>query len=187
MVRKSKVSLYENHGLDERDLQTAYLREALPRDRAQAEGNAMGEVVLEPVTPEAVRRANKRGAATTNAPTAIVQADVENVDGALHLRLVFRDGTRLSVPTSRIEELADANADALTTLEVSPSYDSISFPAIDADIYVPGLLSDLYGSRVLAEKGRAGGKRSSPAKTAAVRENGRKGGRPRKKTKPEAA
>ena len=147
----------------------------------------MGKVVLEPTTPATVRRANKRGAATTNAPTAIVHADIETVDGALHLRLVFRDGTRLSVPTTRIEELADAKADALATLEVSPSCDSISFPAIDADIYVPGLLSDLYGSRVLAEKGRAGGKRSSPAKTAAVRANGRKGGRPRKKTKPEAA
>jgi hypothetical protein len=147
----------------------------------------MGKVVLEPITPATVRRANKRGAATTNAPTAVVHAGVETVDGELHLLLVFRDGTRLSIPTTRIQELADAKADALATLEVSPSCDSISFPAIDADIYIPGLLSDLYGSRVLAEKGRAGGKRSSPAKTAAVRANGRKGGRPRKKAKPEAA
>ena len=107
------------------------------------------------------------------------------VDGVLHLRLAFRDGTRLSVPTSRIQEIANAKATSLKRLDVSPSCDSVSFPAIDVDIYVPGLLSDLYGSPVLAEKGRVGGKRSSPAKTVAVRENGRKGGRPRKKAKPE--
>ena len=147
----------------------------------------MGNVVLEPITPNVIRRANKRGSATVGAPTAITHADVAMVEGALHLRLVFGDGTRLSVPTSRIDELANTKADALTTVEVSPSRDSISFPAIDADIYVPGLLSALYGSSVLAEKGRAGGKRSSPAKTAAVRQNGRKGGRPRKKGSSKAA
>jgi len=147
----------------------------------------MGKIVLEPITAEVISRANKRGAATTNAPAAIVHADIEKVDGTPHLRLVFRDGTRLSVPTSRIEELAGSSAGALKGLHVSPSRDSISFPAIDADIYIPGLLSDLYGSSILAEKGRAGGKRSSPAKTAAVRENGRKGGRPRKKAKRKAA
>jgi hypothetical protein len=147
----------------------------------------MGKVVLEPITAEVVRRATKRGTATTNAPAAIVQADIEKVEGTLHLRLTFRDGSRLSVPTSRIEELAGSSAGALKRLQVSPARDSISFPAIDADIYIPGLLSDLYGSRILAEKGRAGGKRSTPAKTAAVRENGRKGGRPRKKAKRKAA
>jgi hypothetical protein len=147
----------------------------------------MGKVILEPITPEIIRRANKRGAEAANAPTAIVGADMEKVDGALYLRLAFRDGTRISIPTSRIEELSDAKARALKRIEISPFRDSISFPTIDADIYIPGLLTDLYGSRILAEKGRLGGKRSSPAKTAAVRENGRKGGRPRKKAKPEAA
>jgi hypothetical protein len=147
----------------------------------------MGKVVLEPIAPEAIQRAGERGAAVRNAPAAIVHADVADVDGTPHLRLAFRDGTRLSVPTSRIEELATATPEALKTVEVSPSCDSISFPAIDADIYVPGLISALYGSSVLAEQGRAGGKRSSVAKTAAVRENGRKGGRPRKKTNPDAA
>ena len=147
----------------------------------------MGKVVLEPIAPEVIRRANKRGTATTSAPTAILHADVDRVDGELHLRFVLRDGTGLSVPTSRIEGLANAEAAELRSLAISPSCDSISFPAIGADINVPGLLSDLYGSIILAEKGRAGGKRSSVLKTAAVRENGRKGGRPRKKTKPDAA
>ena len=140
----------------------------------------MGQVVLEPITSAVIERADKRGAALKNAPTAIVHADVTKVDGTLHLRLVFRDGSRLSIPTSRIEEIANAKTAGLRHLEISPFADAISFPKIDADIYVPGLLSDLFGSRVLAETGRVGGQRSSPAKTAAVRENGRKGGRPRK-------
>jgi hypothetical protein len=47
--------------------------------------------------------------------------------------------------------------------------DAISFPARDVDIYVPGLLGILYGSRVLVELGRAGGKKKSPRKTAAAK------------------
>jgi len=42
---------------------------------------------------------------------------------------------------SLLEELAGAKADALKRLDVSPSCGSISFPAIEADIYVPGLLN----------------------------------------------
>ncbi len=141
----------------------------------------MGKVTLKPITPEAIRKANERGAATVNAPTAIVHAEMSALEGATYLHLAFRDGSRLWVPVSRIEELARASEEALRGLEVAPSRDSISFPAIDVDIYVPGLLADLYGSQVLAVSGRRGGKRTSPEKAAAVRENGRKGGRPRKK------
>jgi Protein of unknown function (DUF2442) len=141
----------------------------------------MGKVISEPLTPEVIRKANERGAAIVNAPTAIMEANISTVKGALHLRFVFRDGTRLSVPLSRIKELANASAEALKGLEVTRARDSISFPDIDVDIYVPGLLSTLYATEILSVQGRIGGKKSSPAKTAAVRENGRKGGRPRKK------
>jgi hypothetical protein len=153
------------------------------RPGSQAEGNAVGKVTLEPITPEVMRKAEERAAAVANAPTAILHADVGAMDGTLYLRLLFRDGSRLFVPTSRIEEIADAKPEALEHLEVSPARDAISFPALDVDMYVPGLLSDLYGTKILAEQGQIGGKRSSSAKTKAVRENGKKGGRPNEEGK----
>ena len=140
----------------------------------------MGKITLEPITPEVIRKADARAAAVANAPTAVLQADVNTLDGASYLRLFFRDGTRLFVPIKRIEELADAKPGALKHVEVSPARDAISFPEVDADIYVPGLLSDLYGTKILAEKGRVGGRRTSSVKAKAVRENGKKGGRPKK-------
>jgi len=47
---------------------------------------------------------------------------------------------------------------------------------------VPGLLQGTFGTRrwMAGELGAAGGKARSTAKVAAARENGRKGGRPRK-------
>ncbi len=90
-------------------------RRMLSRHRARPERNAMGRAVLVPIVPKTVRQANKRGAATRAASTAVVHAAIEKFDGAVHLRLTFR----------------------------------------------------------------AGGKQSSPSKTAAVQANGRKGGRPR--------
>jgi hypothetical protein len=140
----------------------------------------MGKITLEPITPEVIRKADARAAAVANAPTAVLQADVSTLDGTSYLRLFFRDGTRLFVPVKRIEEIADAEPEALNQVEVSPARDAISFPALDADIYVPGLLSDLYGAKILAEKGRIGGQRTSFVKRQAVRENGKKGGRPKK-------
>lgn len=140
----------------------------------------MGKVTLEPITAEAIRKANERAAAITNAPTAIMKAGVERVSDRFHIWFAFRDGSQLSVPVTRIGELAGATEDALRTLVIAPSRDTVSFAPLDVDIYVPGLLTELYGSAILAEQGRAGGRRSSAAKARAVQQNGRKGGRPKK-------
>ncbi|MBP7521851.1 MAG: hypothetical protein KA896_15595 [Leptothrix sp. (in: Bacteria)] len=67
----------------------------------------------------------------------------------------------------------------------------IHVPALDADLYVPGLLQGLFGSRAwmsrraverqaAAALGAAGGRARSEAKRRAAQENGRLGGRPRK-------
>jgi NAD(P)-dependent dehydrogenase (short-subunit alcohol dehydrogenase family) len=53
--------------------------------------------------------------------------------------------------------------------------------ALDADLSVDGLVAGIFGSEIwMREMGRRGGIISSPAKTRAARQNGRKGGRPRK-------
>jgi len=81
--------------------------------------------------------------------------------------------------------LEDARATQLDEIEISPSGYGIYFPKLDADIYVPGLLEGLRGSRkwMASRLGQIGGQSRSRAKKKASRVNGRLGGRPRKSAK----
>ncbi|RBP08572.1 uncharacterized protein DUF2442 [Roseiarcus fermentans] len=91
-------------------------------------------------------------------------------------------GVQIAFPTRLAEGLAGASADNLADIEVSPAGLGLHWPKLDADVYVPALLQGVLGSRrwMAAGLGAAGGKTRSQAKAAAARENGRKGGRPRK-------
>lgn len=88
----------------------------------------------------------------------------------------------LSFPPRIVQELERATPEELSLIEISPTGLGLHWPRIDADLYVPGLLTETLGSRawMAAQLGAAGGRARSPAKAAAARENGRRGGRPRK-------
>jgi hypothetical protein len=62
-------------------------------------------------------------------------------------------------------------------VELSPAGWLIVFPALDADYSVAGLLREIFG--FTAQQRRAGATKS-PARAAASRANGKKGGRPKK-------
>ena len=52
---------------------------------------------------------------------------------------------------------------------------------LDADLSIPALIVGIFGSKAwMQELARRGGASTSPAKAAAARANGAKGGRPRK-------
>jgi hypothetical protein len=91
-------------------------------------------------------------------------------------------GLSLAFKPRDAQGLEHATPEQLATIEISPSGFGLHFPAVDADIYLPGLLEGFLGSRrwMAAQLGKAGGRAASPAKTAAARANGRLGGRPRK-------
>lgn len=78
--------------------------------------------------------------------------------------------------------LEHAKPDQLTRIEISLSGLGLHFPELDADLYLPAVLEGFLGSRrwMAAQLGKAGGSVSSEGKAAAVRENGKLGGRPRK-------
>lgn len=91
-------------------------------------------------------------------------------------------GVELAFPPQLAEELAGASAEELATIEVSASGLGLHWPRLDADLYVPALLQGMLGSRrwMAAQLGAVGGRAGSATKAAAARENGRKGGRPRR-------
>ena len=95
---------------------------------------------------------------------------------------MLHNGVELAVPDGLVEGLADAAPDDLADIEVTPAGLGLHWPKLDADVYVPALMQGVFGTRrwMAALLGAAGGKASTKAKAAAARENGRKGGRPRK-------
>jgi hypothetical protein len=122
--------------------------------------------------------ANRRGDALLQLPFALVAATLDEAERVVRLR--FRNRTELSIPISEISEIADAPLANLRTVFASPLGDGLIFDDADAAIYVPGLLRDLFGVAFATALGKRGGRARTPAKVAASRKNGQKGGRPRK-------
>ena len=136
-----------------------------------------------PISAQTYRRVTKAGADVSNAPTAVSDAEVVSLAGRRVLSLLFKSGQVVAIPLDTIEELAGTAPRHLRRVEISPFRDSLHFPAVDVDIYVPGLLADKIGPLVRAEFARAAGSRLTSKKAAAARENGKKGGRPKKHQK----
>ena len=125
---------------------------------------------------EAATSAGAASRAKGHAVAARFDRTTERLIVSLH------NGVELAVPVRLIEGLAGANPDNLSTIEITPSGLGLHWPQLDADVYVPALLSGVFGSNSWAAQqlGARGGKTSTPAKTAPARRNGNKGGRPRK-------
>ena len=94
------------------------------------------------------------------------------------------NGNLFGFPISSSPDMARATAKQLSQVEVSPGGGTLHWEELDADLSVPGLLlSSLGRTEKLSEFARIAGKVKSPAKAAASRANGAKGGRPRKTTR----
>jgi hypothetical protein len=98
------------------------------------------------------------------------------------IKITLSNGVDFAFPPQMAQGLEQAPPESLEPIEISPSGFGLHFPKLDVDIYVPALLEGVFGSRswMAAQLGRAGGAATSDAKAAASRENGRRGGRPRK-------
>ena len=127
-----------------------------------------------------VDAANRR-AVKTKAKHAVatkVRYDARRKRIVLHLE----SGVELAFAPRLAQGLEGASAADLAGAQISPSGLGLHFPELDADLYVPALLDGLLGSRrwIAAQNGRAGGKAQSEAKAQAARNNGARGGRPKK-------
>ena len=131
------------------------------------------------VTEEAFTQAQKRALAQRQAGYAVAARFDRRTS-----RVVVKLNTdvKISFPTRLAEGLVDASPEELATIEITPSGLGLHWPKLDADLYVPGLLAGKLGSKqwMAAQLGAVGGRARSLAKAASSRENGRRGGRPRK-------
>jgi len=91
-------------------------------------------------------------------------------------------GVEIGFAPSDLEGLRQASDEELGLIEVLELGLGIRFPKLDVAFYVPALLEGALGSKrwMAAQLGAAGGRTRSPAKAEASRENGKRGGRPRK-------
>ncbi|GAV36908.1 hypothetical protein ROTAS13_04597 [Roseomonas sp. TAS13] len=88
------------------------------------------------------------------------------------------NGCTFAFPPGLAQGLEGASDDQLAQVEVLGSGSGLHWEALDADLSIPGLLAGLFGTR--AHMARQAGRATSPAKAAAARANGSKGGRPRR-------
>src|SRR5487761_2794021 len=90
------------------------------------------------------------------------------------------NGCTFTFPPCLAQGLENASEDQLTEVEILGTGNGLHWEALDVDLSVPGLLAGLQGTK--AYMARHAGQARSPAKSAAARRNGTKGGRPRKST-----
>ncbi len=128
---------------------------------------------------ERYAQARARGKARLEDPSAVVDVSYDSDTDAIELR--FGGGGSMSIPRRIVPDLKGASKSKMESIVVSPAGDALSWPSLDVDVYVPGLVERAFGTRLFAAStGRRGGRRRSEAKVAAAKANGAKGGRPRK-------
>jgi predicted TPR repeat methyltransferase len=88
------------------------------------------------------------------------------------------NGCSFAFPPRLAQGLETATEAQLAQVEILGAGTGLHWEALDIDLSVPGLLAGVLGTR--AHMARLAGQVRSPAKAAAARTNGAKGGRPRK-------
>ena len=132
------------------------------------------------LTDEQLRRAEARGQRALETEPRAVKAQYDVTAGRIVIDLA--NGCAYAVPSDRVQELRGAALDELVDVEIDGAGFNLHWPKLDVDLYVPALVSGLFGTRgwMAGELARIAGRTKSLTKAAAARANGAKGGRPRK-------
>src|ERR1700677_3909200 len=131
------------------------------------------------ISKEQFEAANVRGAVAIARGPIARAARYDSRRGLIVIAL--EGGCEFAFPVALTEGLADAPRSKLMKIEISPNGLGLHWPLLDADLYVPGLIEGAFGSdRWMQQIGKLGGLSRSVIKAKASRENGKRGGRPKK-------
>lgn len=109
----------------------------------------------------------------------VVEAHYDDATDEVAIR--FENGARMAFPRHLLEGLGVASADQLRAIVIAGPGTGLYWPQLDVNHYVRGLMDGIFGTRQwMQELGRRGGATKTSAKSAAARENGKKGGRPKR-------
>lgn len=124
--------------------------------------------------------ANRRGAEKRAAFPAAVAVRYDRRISRIVISLA--SGLQIAFASRDVQGLENTHPADLADAEISPSGLGVYFPKVDVDLYIPALLEGFLGSKrwMASQMGKVGGKASTDAKSAAARENGKLGGRPKK-------
>jgi hypothetical protein len=96
------------------------------------------------------------------------------------IAITLATGVAIVVPRKLLQGLENATPAQLAEMEIVDAQSGLHWKSLDVDHYIPSLIEGVFGNRRwMSAIGKKGGARRSDAKTAAARENGRKGGRPK--------
>lgn len=129
---------------------------------------------------KSIDRATARGRRLALTEPRAVRARYDRRSGRVAVDLT--NGCRFAFPARSLQGLAKASDAELAAVEILGTGYALHWQALDADFTVPGLLMGVFGTRawMASELARRAGRTRSPAKAAAARANGRKGGRPKR-------
>ena len=100
---------------------------------------------------------------------------------ARRLVVELRSGVSIAIPVRLIQGLAAARPEVRADVKIAGRGIALHWSRLDLDVGVRNLVGGIFGTREwMSELARHAGSRTSAAKAKAARENGRKGGRPRK-------
>jgi hypothetical protein len=127
------------------------------------------------ITDAQIDAALERGALVRAGEPRAASARYDRPTGRIVVELT--NGAAFAFPAGLVRELETASQDQLAQVEILGIGHGLHWDALDTDLTVPGLLAGVFGTQ--AHLARKAGQATSPAKAAAARSNGTRGGRPR--------
>lgn len=132
------------------------------------------------LTDEQLQAAEARGQELLQTEPRARAARYDRKSGQITIDLI--NGCTYIFPARLVQELSGASPEDLATIKIEGMGFNLNWPNLGADLYVPALVAGVFGTRQWMRQAlaRQAGQTKSPAKAAAARANGRKGGRPPK-------
>jgi hypothetical protein len=128
------------------------------------------------LTDAAIDAALERGRAVRASEPRATAARYDRASGRIMVEL--DNDCTFAFPPRLAQGLEDASDEQLAAVEILGQGYGLHWEGLDVDLSIPGLMAGVFGAK--AWIARRAGRATSPAKAAAARANGAKGGRPRK-------